>query len=82
VKPMDSVVEHERNGLLVAPGNSQELYNAASRLYADRDLWEYMRIEARQTYERLYMPSANFRALLDIYKGALTHAVQPIRGEV
>lgn len=78
VKPMDSVVEQERNGLLIAPGSERELHSAVAKLHADRELWERMRMEARRTYEQLYMPAANFRVLLDIYESTLKNTRQPI----
>jgi glycosyltransferase involved in cell wall biosynthesis len=71
VKPMDTVVEHERNGLLVAPGSEQEICEAVRRLSTEDALWKHLSIEARQTYERLYMPATNCRALLDIYESTL-----------
>ncbi|HTF64535.1 MAG TPA: glycosyltransferase [Edaphobacter sp.] len=82
IKPIDSVVEHERNGLLVTPGSEQEICEAAARFHSDRELLGRMRIEARQTYEQLYRAANNFRALLDIYTDAIEVAKQPLSAEV
>jgi glycosyltransferase involved in cell wall biosynthesis len=76
IEPINSVVEHERNGLLVNPESEQEICEAATRLHSDHELLGRMRIEARQTYEQLYMPASNCRALLDIYKDAIEAASQ------
>jgi len=81
IKPIDSVVEHERNGLLVTPGSEQEICEAAARLHSDREVLGRMRIEARQTYEQLYLPANNVRALLEIYTGAIEVAKQPLSAE-
>ncbi len=81
IKPIDSVVEHERNGLLVTPGSEQEICEAAARLHSDRELLVRMGVEARQTYEQLYLPANNFRALLDIYTDAIEIAKQPLSAE-
>jgi hypothetical protein len=37
-----------------------------------------MRVEARRTYEQLYLPTTNCRALLDIYRDAIDLARQPL----
>ncbi len=81
IKPIDSVVEHERNGLLVTPGSEQEICEAAGRLHSDRELLVRMGIEARRTYEQLYLPANNVRALLDIYTDAIEVAKQPLSAE-
>jgi glycosyltransferase involved in cell wall biosynthesis len=70
IKPMDAVVEHERNGLLITPGSEVEMCDAAIRIHTDDGLRSHLSREARRTYERFYKPEANFRALLEIYQGA------------
>lgn len=74
IAPIDSVVKHEHNGLLVNPDNELEICEAATRLHSDDNLLERMCIEARQTYEQLYMPTSNSRALLNIYQEAIDSA--------
>jgi glycosyltransferase involved in cell wall biosynthesis len=75
------VVEHEHNGFLVTPGSEQEICAAAVRLHTNPELWNHMSIEARRTYEQLYMPETNGRALLDIYKSTLKKNKQLIHAE-
>jgi glycosyltransferase involved in cell wall biosynthesis len=78
VQPMESVVLHERNGLLVPLGGETEMSaaicDAAIRLHTDPALAESIGREARATYERLYRPEANFRALTAIYGEAMREA--------
>jgi glycosyltransferase involved in cell wall biosynthesis len=78
MKPMDSVVEHERNGLLVSPDSELEICAAAARLQSDENMLARMRLEARRTYEEFYLPATNCRALLNIYRNAIDLARQPL----
>ncbi|MBV8436730.1 MAG: glycosyltransferase [Silvibacterium sp.] len=78
IEPIDSVVEHERNGLLITPGSARELAEAAARLDSDDGLMGRMGHQARRTYEQLYMPASNCRALLNIYSDALDAARNPV----
>jgi glycosyltransferase involved in cell wall biosynthesis len=78
MKPMDGVIEHERNGLLVTPDSELEICSAVSSLQSNEDLLTRMRVEARRTYEQLYLPTTNCRALLDIYRDAIDLARQPL----
>ena len=82
IQPIDSVVEHERNGLLVTPGSDQELSDAAARLHADSELLGHMSKEARRTYEQLYMPASNCQALLNIYSEAIASSRKSVTVEV
>jgi glycosyltransferase involved in cell wall biosynthesis len=71
IKPMDSVVVHEGNGLLVTPGSEAEICDMAIRINSDSELRSRLSAGARKTYERLYQPEANFRMLIEVYLDAL-----------
>ncbi len=66
------IVEHGHNGLLVTPGNADELANAIAFAVANPVQMRRMGLEAYQTYLASYTPERNYTALMDIYHQALT----------
>jgi glycosyltransferase involved in cell wall biosynthesis len=66
------IVEHGRNGLLVTPGNADELADAIAYAVANPMQMRRMGLEAYQTYLARYTPERNYTALMDIYHQALT----------
>ena len=79
IQPMMSVIEHERNGLLIEPGNDEQLCEAAGRMAADAVLYRRLTVEARRTYEKLYQPDANFRALMGVYEEAASGTLKGLQ---
>lgn len=76
IQPMMSVIEHEQNGLLIEPGNDEQLCEAARRMVADPALYAHLSAEARRTYEQLYQPDTNFGALMSVYDEATRNGSQ------
>lgn len=64
------VIEHERNGLLVAPGRPDELAGAIERLYLDGQLRERLVQAGREDIER-YSPARIGRCYYKIYRSLL-----------
>jgi len=65
------VIRHEREGLLVAPGDVEGLASAMMRLAEDAPLRECMGAAARQRAEQAYSDSAMVRGLQSVYTEAL-----------
>lgn len=63
------IVENERNGLLVPPGDSAALSNALLRLMQERELSVRMAENARDRVEKEFTLEKMCTDLLDIYKG-------------
>lgn len=61
------VIEHERNGLLVLPGDSDRLAEAIIRLLRDGDLCTRLGRAARQTIEERFSARTMMEKTLDIY---------------
>ena len=68
---LETLVEDGASGLLVEPGNPAAIASAVRRISADRELEMSLRRRARATYEAIYHPSANLRALIAIYEQAV-----------
>jgi glycosyltransferase involved in cell wall biosynthesis len=66
------IIDHGRNGLLVAPGNADELADAIAYAVANPLQMRRMGLEAYQTYLARYTPERNYAMLMDIYHQALT----------
>jgi glycosyltransferase involved in cell wall biosynthesis len=56
------LIEHEQNGILVAPGNSNELADAVCRVYHDAGLRERLGKNARDTAAKQFSQAAMVRA--------------------
>jgi len=64
------LVDHERNGLLVTPGSSEELANALLRLAGDHALRRRLGEEGRRTIERDFDLHVNAGRLVTLFGGA------------
>ena len=65
------IVEHGHNGLLVTPGNADELADAIAYAVSNPMQMRRMGLEAYQTYLARYTPERNYTTLMDIYHQAL-----------
>jgi len=65
------IVEHGHNGLLVTPGNADELANAIAYAVSNPMQMRRMGLEAYQTYLARYTPERNYATLMAIYHQAL-----------
>jgi glycosyltransferase involved in cell wall biosynthesis len=64
-------VSDGRTGLLVSPGNPDELGNAVSWAFSHSGELQTMRLRARSEFERRYTAEANYARLLDVYEAAM-----------
>jgi glycosyltransferase involved in cell wall biosynthesis len=64
-------VSDGRTGLLVSPGNPDELGNAVSWAFSHSGELQTMRLRARSEFERKYTAEANYARLLDVYEAAI-----------
>jgi glycosyltransferase involved in cell wall biosynthesis len=64
---LQSLIDHERDGLLVEPGDPHALAEAVRRITADSAFESSLRQQARQSYVARYQPHSNVRLLLQIY---------------
>ncbi len=62
------IVEHERTGLLVSPGDAADLAEKASWLWSDPSRSRRMGREARAEYEAKYCAQRNYALMLEIYE--------------
>ncbi len=65
------IVEHERTGLLVRPGDVEDLAEKASWLWSHQSISRQMGREARAEFEAKYCEHRNYPLLLEIYETAL-----------
>jgi glycosyltransferase involved in cell wall biosynthesis len=70
----EELVEHQRTGLLIAPGNADDLAAQAERLMSHPADRASMRVAARATYEARFTAAANVRLLTGIYTDAMARA--------
>lgn len=70
------VMQHQVNGLLVPPGDAQQLAVACLQLAFDRDLAARLGARARQTIEAAFTHERSGSALLNVYRGL---AARPLR---
>ncbi|MEO1401603.1 MAG: glycosyltransferase family 4 protein [Cyanobacteria bacterium J06635_1] len=71
------MVRHERNGLLFAPKDSEDLIDKVLCLDASPDNNQKMRRNARDDFERYYTAESNYRILMDIYQKAIASCQTP-----
>lgn len=64
---LEEVIEHGRTGLLVTPGEADELAGRVGEAFKARDPLRQMGEAARQRYLDSYSPQANLQQLLRIY---------------
>lgn len=65
------IVEHKRNGLLVSPGDAEELAWAIDYAQQHPEEMRRMGMEAYQSYSKHYTPERNYEQLMTIYDEAL-----------
>jgi glycosyltransferase involved in cell wall biosynthesis len=65
------IVEHGHNGLLVTPGNAEELADAIAYAVSNPIQMRRMGLEAYQTYLARYTPERNYTTLMTIYDQTL-----------
>jgi glycosyltransferase involved in cell wall biosynthesis len=65
------IVEHGHNGLLVTPGNADELAEAIAYAVSNPIQMRRMGLEAYQTYLARYTPERNYTTLMAIYHQTL-----------
>jgi glycosyltransferase involved in cell wall biosynthesis len=65
---LETLVDHESNGLLIEAGNTVQLGEAVSRIAMQPQLLSNLRNGARRTYEERYKPGPNVNTLMQIYR--------------
>jgi glycosyltransferase involved in cell wall biosynthesis len=65
------IIEHGHNGLLVTPGNADELAEAIAYAVSNPMQMRRMGLEAYQTYLARYTPERNYTTLMAIYHQTL-----------
>ncbi len=74
---MASIIDHEKNGLLVAPGDAEELAEAISNLISNPILSKKYGEEGRKKAERDYSSQQVYKRILNIYENVISHNVKP-----
>ena len=64
---MQSIIDHEINGLLVEPGNSTHLKNAVERLYNNNELCEKMGVFGKAKATNKYNDTVIYNELMNTY---------------
>ncbi|MFV9504775.1 MAG: glycosyltransferase family 4 protein [Oscillochloridaceae bacterium umkhey_bin13] len=67
---MEQLIQHQRTGLLVQPGDPQDLVATVNWALAHPAAMASMRRNARTEYEALYTPERNYALLMAIYAQA------------
>lgn len=67
---LGEIIEHEKTGLLVKPGDTEDLLRAINRLYEDRELSEGLGENAKEAALREYTWEAHVRKIIDHLKNA------------
>lgn len=68
---MQSIIDHDVNGLLVSPGDSQQLGDAIKRLYPNKDKCIEMGINGYKKATSAYSKETIYRMLMEIYQRAI-----------
>ena len=63
-----AVIEHLKNGIIVKPGDPQQLATAIVQLINDKDLRERLGSEGRRMVEEKYTWEGNAQKIIEIYK--------------
>ena len=71
---MAELIDHNRNGLLVSPGQPDELARAVRSMASDDLLRARLRRAARAAFLEHYTEDRNHGLLMDIYRAAMTRA--------
>jgi glycosyltransferase involved in cell wall biosynthesis len=75
---MAELVDHGETGLLVEPGDAEDLADAVAWANEHPDRMREMGLNARRQYESLYTGEANFNKLMQIYRDAMLEVDQEI----
>jgi len=65
------LIDHERNGLLFEPGNSDQLADCLKRLMSDSESARRMGKAGREKTLRLYSAEKHYEAIMDLYSEIL-----------
>lgn len=68
---LKEIIQHQKNGLLVAPGDAMELARAIDYARSHPTEMRRMGVDAYQTYLAHYTPERNYATLMRIYDEAL-----------
>jgi glycosyltransferase involved in cell wall biosynthesis len=68
---MTSIIDHQKNGLLTEPGNTDQLIAAIDELYTDKEKCKEMGRQGKKKAEALYSDEVIYTRLIDTYKSAL-----------
>jgi glycosyltransferase involved in cell wall biosynthesis len=70
---MIEMVDHDRTGWHFEPGNAASLAACIDRVWPSRQELQGIRRKARREFEARYTADANYAALMQIYRDAITH---------
>jgi len=68
------LVQDHYTGILFKPGDSEDLCKKVIYLAGNRNLLDFLGLNARKVYEDRYTPVKNHNLLLDIYRRAIANA--------
>lgn len=69
---MSEMVDHQRSGWLVEPGNARDLAATIEAVFEYPQVLGPMRIAARREFENKYTADLNYRLLIDLYERVLS----------
>lgn len=70
---MPCIVNNDKNGVLIEPGNATAFYHAVKTIWDDQDSLDQMGRNARTEFEEKYTADANHDLLMGIYEKALSN---------
>ena len=71
---MQSIIDHEKNGLLVPPADSKALTEAVNKLWDDVALCTAMGIDGKAKADALYSREEIYKSLMGIYEQAMVNS--------
>jgi glycosyltransferase involved in cell wall biosynthesis len=77
VGAIKTLIEHERNGLLVEPGDAQQLYKALDTLVSEKELASRLGQAARQTVQEQYSTENVTSSYLCLFQKTLDEKENP-----
>ncbi|MCB2208725.1 MAG: glycosyltransferase family 4 protein [Bacteroidetes bacterium] len=69
---MASIIDHQKNGLLTEPGNTEQLIAAIDELYKDKDRCKEMGQQGKKKAEGAYSDNIIYTRLMETYKATLS----------
>ena len=66
----NEAVYHEKTGLLVTPGNNQELADAIERIFNDKELARNLTVNAKKLLQEKFSWEAHLRILNSLFASA------------